>query len=118
MVNSPQNSIWPGRQLSCLVRSKGAKGGNPARSLIEKSSLLGEESRSRAAALPKVEEGLGIRREQKESCARLGDTLVTTVLPAAQEWTWVCLELLQTIGTVSFLNVPINFLLNNMTAFQ
>lgn len=92
------------------MRSKGAKGGNPARSLIEKSSLLEEESRSRAAALPEVEEGLGIRREQKESCARLGVTLLTTVFPAAQEWTWACPELLQTIGTISSLNIPINFL--------
>jgi len=64
VVNSPwKRAYGPGRQLSCLVRSKGAKDGNHARSLIpscqtEKSSLLGEKSRHRTGALPKAEEGL------------------------------------------------------------
>lgn len=66
MVNSPWNRTYgPGKQLPCLVRSKDAKDGDRARSLIpscqiEKSSLSGQESRCRTGAFPKAEEVLVI----------------------------------------------------------
>lgn len=64
-----------------------------------------------------------------ESYARLGDSPVASVLPAmggntspgldlGLPYPRQVLELLQIIETVSFLNIPINFLLNNVTLFH
>lgn len=115
----------------CLERSRGARGNNP-RTLIPGCQIevfpLGRAEQARDRSTSQGRSGIGHPKgTETVSYARLDDSLAASVLPAAGENANPGLSLglphpskyynCYRLQKVSFLNIPINCLLNDVTLF-